>query len=75
MASGFGLRGNVGRCFYFYSDFASCMVISMFEIILYRYYSLYSKKTSDEPVKECVELRDDYLECLHHRKEVSTWKI
>jgi len=26
MASGFGVRGNVGRCFYFFQDFAKCMV-------------------------------------------------
>lgn len=24
---------------------------------------------TDDPNK-CVEIRDDYLECLHHRKEV-----
>jgi len=26
--------------------------------------------TTDAPYK-CRELRDDYLECLHHRKEAS----
>ena len=30
-----------------------------------------SQKESDDPIKECLVLRDDYLECLHHRKEVS----
>ena len=27
-------------------------------------------KTSDEPIKQCLPLRNDYLECLHHKKEV-----
>lgn len=52
MSSGLGLKGNVGRCYYFFEDFASCM------------------KTSPEPLKQCVALRNDYLECLHHKKEL-----
>mmetsp|Transcript_33816 Transcript_33816/g.34446 ORF Transcript_33816/g.34446 Transcript_33816/m.34446 type:complete len:80 (+) Transcript_33816:82-321(+) len=53
MASGLGLRGNIGRCFLFYQDFAKCM------------------KVSDTPIADCAPLRDDYLECLHHRKELA----
>eukprot|EP01041_Mallomonas_annulata_P004343 gene4343-8641_t len=53
MSSGLGVRGNVGRCFYFYQDFAKCM------------------KTSDSLTADCLPLRDDYLECLHHRKELT----
>ena len=30
--------------------------------------------TTDAPYK-CRELRDDYLECLHHRKEVCKQKF
>jgi len=52
MSSGLGLKGNVGRCYYFFEDFASCM------------------KTSDEPIKQCLAMRNDYLECLHHKKEL-----
>ena len=26
-------------------------------------------------MKECTILRDDYLECLHHRKEVSYYTV
>ena len=52
MSSGLGLKGNVGRCYYFFEDFASCM------------------KTSHEPIKQCLALRNDYLECLHHKKEL-----
>jgi len=52
MSSGLGLKGNVGRCYYFFEDFASCM------------------KTSEEPMKRCLPARNDYLECLHHKKEL-----
>lgn len=30
-----------------------------------------SQKVEKEPLKSCHSLRDDYLECLHHKKEVS----
>jgi len=26
-------------------------------------------KQSDEPISQCLVLRNDYLECLHHKKE------
>ena len=55
MSSGFGLRGNTGRCYQYFEDFASCM-----------------KENSDggEQQLKCRPRRDDYLECLHHKKEV-----
>lgn len=53
MASGLGLKGTVGRCFYYFEDFTVCM------------------KTDNEPLKNCLSARDDYLECLHNKKEVS----
>lgn len=28
------------------------------------------KSTSDDPRKECTDFIDDYMECLHHTKEV-----
>ena len=28
------------------------------------------QKTSDDPKKLCLAARDDYLECLHHKKEL-----
>lgn len=27
-------------------------------------------KQSDEPLTQCLALRNDYLECLHHKKEI-----
>ncbi len=32
------------------------------------------KKTNDEPLKQCYALRNDYLECLHHKKEVNRFR-
>ncbi|KAK9848560.1 hypothetical protein WJX84_008440 [Apatococcus fuscideae] len=50
MASGFGLKGGMSRCYPFWMDFSECM------------------SKTDDPVK-CKDFCDDYLECLHHRKE------
>jgi hypothetical protein len=50
MASGFGVKGNKGRCYAFWMDFSKCM------------------SEADHPTS-CAALREDYLECLHHRKE------
>ena len=52
MASGFGTRGGVGRCYTFWTDFSRCLA-------------------SAETPKECKLARDDYFECLHHKKEFS----
>ena len=52
IASGLGINGTVGRCFYHFQDFAVCM------------------KKEDDPVNNCVGLRDDYIECLHGFKQV-----
>ncbi|MCL7025511.1 hypothetical protein MKW94_028929, partial [Papaver nudicaule] len=51
MASGWGITGNKGRCYDFWTDFSECM------------------SSCREP-KDCALLREDYLECLHHAKEV-----
>ncbi|MCL7034782.1 hypothetical protein MKW94_011912 [Papaver nudicaule] len=50
MASGWGITGNKGRCYDFWTDFSECM-------------------SSCRQPKDCVLLREDYLECLHHAKE------
>ena len=50
MASGYGLTGNVGRCYGAWLDFSQCMV------------------GADVP-GDCLKLKEDYFECLLHRKE------
>ncbi len=51
MASGFGINGNVSRCYNFWKNWSYCVAEHG-----------YSRK--------CVPFRDDYIECLHHGKEV-----
>mmetsp|Transcript_7129 Transcript_7129/g.23605 ORF Transcript_7129/g.23605 Transcript_7129/m.23605 type:complete len:99 (-) Transcript_7129:240-536(-) len=57
MASGFGTRAPVGRCFPVYREFAECI----------------SEKSGSpsEKAAACAELREDYVECLHHKKEIT----
>mmetsp|Transcript_41327 Transcript_41327/g.101828 ORF Transcript_41327/g.101828 Transcript_41327/m.101828 type:complete len:182 (-) Transcript_41327:46-591(-) len=50
MASGFGAKGQEGRCYPLWTNFSACM------------------STADDPM-ECRNLREDYFECLHHKKE------
>ena len=50
MASGFGSRGSVGRCYSFWTDFSRCLA-------------------SAETPSDCKLQREDYFECLHHKKE------
>ena len=103
MSSGLGLKGNVSRCFYYFEDFASCMVrsdhhpsyhIPKTMTISQRWYTPHTsdalpstlfliliitwtpivvvvQKKSEDPLNQCLALRNDYLECLHHKKEVS----
>eukprot|EP00593_Proboscia_inermis_P000805 CAMPEP_0171299604 /NCGR_PEP_ID=MMETSP0816-20121228/8445_1 /TAXON_ID=420281 /ORGANISM="Proboscia inermis, Strain CCAP1064/1" /LENGTH=82 /DNA_ID=CAMNT_0011775541 /DNA_START=106 /DNA_END=354 /DNA_ORIENTATION=- len=52
MASGFGLRGGISRCYPFYAEFEQCL------------------KQADSRL-DCVPQREDYFECLHHKKEHS----
>ncbi len=83
MASGFGVRGGPGRCVRLVQQggnlehltalrrgpsspasspcFCRCYPIWMD-------FSECMSKTDDP--KKCKDFRDDYLECLHHRKEV-----
>ncbi|CAN0119123.1 unnamed protein product [Phaeothamnion confervicola] len=56
MSSGYGVRGSVGRCYHVYSNFMECVVSQ-------------GVQRQQTVRAECVDHRDDYLECLHHRKE------
>jgi NADH dehydrogenase (ubiquinone) Fe-S protein 5 len=69
MSSGWGLHGGTSRCFPFYQDFVKCMV--SVSCCARAPLSPVLQRDGEDPVKECTILRDDYLECLHHRKEVS----
>mmetsp|Transcript_11869 Transcript_11869/g.15531 ORF Transcript_11869/g.15531 Transcript_11869/m.15531 type:complete len:80 (-) Transcript_11869:178-417(-) len=50
MASGWGVKGSVGRCYPFWTAFTECL-------------------EKAETRTACLDFRDDYLECLHHKKE------
>mmetsp|Transcript_21750 Transcript_21750/g.53602 ORF Transcript_21750/g.53602 Transcript_21750/m.53602 type:complete len:86 (-) Transcript_21750:87-344(-) len=50
MASGFGAKGNVGRCYPFWLEFTAC---------------LHDAKRPEH----CACQKEDYVECLHHKKE------
>ncbi|KAI3978533.1 hypothetical protein MKX01_015708 [Papaver californicum] len=56
MASGWGITGNKGRCYDFWTDFSECM------------------SSCREP-KDCALLREDYLEFIHHVKELKKFII
>ena len=70
---GFGVGGNIGRCFGYLQDFTVCMKtsgsISNISIININVLFFCHENYLDDPMKMCGVLRDDYLECLHHRKE------
>jgi len=54
MASGFGLGGQQGRCYPFWREYQECL----------------RTHGPEEALEECPRVREDYYECLHHRKEV-----
>ena len=54
MASGFGNKGQVGRCYPVFQEFSDCVKAS----------------NKDTFRAACKEFRDDYMECLHHNKEI-----
>ncbi|KAG4300762.1 hypothetical protein PCANB_002902 [Pneumocystis canis] len=58
MASGYGYEGGQSRCYSFWQQFLGC------------YISI--KDTKNKRV--CIEEMEDYLECLHHTKEIRRWK-
>ncbi|KAF2433108.1 hypothetical protein EJ08DRAFT_584191 [Tothia fuscella] len=58
MASGYGLNGGPSRCFPFWQEVLACYVIN----------------TNNDDVKgagKCAPQLEDYMECLHHRKEAA----
>ena len=80
------MSGTVSRCYFHFEDMAKCMVrqdnnkrevdsnkllprssISLLFFINH----LILQKVDADPIRTCKNFRDDYLECLHHKKEVS----
>ena len=55
MAEGPGLSGNRPRCAPFWDDFLACVV----------------RVGPNDQWVQCQNYREDYLECLHHKKLVS----
>lgn len=54
MASGFGLGGQQGRCYPFWKAYQECL----------------RTHEPQDALDTCPRVREDYYECLHHRKEV-----
>jgi len=53
MSSGFGLRGGIGRCYPFWAEYKECL----------------QQDTDKKAGEVCNFQREDYFECLHHRRE------
>jgi hypothetical protein len=75
----------VSRCYFHFEDMAKCMVrqdnnnkevdsnklLSSSSITLLLLINhLMLQKVDADPIRTCKNFRDDYLECLHHKKEV-----
>ncbi|KAJ1454145.1 hypothetical protein M885DRAFT_417584, partial [Pelagophyceae sp. CCMP2097] len=56
MTSGFGAWGGEGRCYKFWMAFRTCK-------------SMPSGKAHTLAPLACRPFREDYVECLHHKKE------
>jgi len=56
MASGYGLHGGPGRCFPFWQEVLACFAIN-------------TDGANEAGRKICAPVLEDYLECLHHKKE------
>jgi hypothetical protein len=54
MSSGHGAFGGRGRCFQFWEDFSACI----------------NKNNGNINSADCVAVKADYFECLHHTKAV-----
>ncbi|KAI9823084.1 MAG: hypothetical protein M1826_000288 [Phylliscum demangeonii] len=59
MASGYGLSGGVSRCFPFWQEVLACYVVN-------------TTADDDTGKSKCMPAVEDYYECLHHKKEVSS---
>ncbi|KAK9453056.1 hypothetical protein V1511DRAFT_513301 [Dipodascopsis uninucleata] len=55
MSSGIGVTGNQGRCFQYWQELVDCSK---------------GVKDGSKSRVECQLQVSDYMECLHHRKEV-----
>ncbi|KAF2403614.1 hypothetical protein EJ06DRAFT_536050 [Trichodelitschia bisporula] len=58
MASGFGLNGGPSRCFPFWQEVLAC-------------YTVNTNTDDDSGKKKCAPALEDYMECLHHKKEAA----
>uniref|UniRef100_A0A1X7V8E7 NADH dehydrogenase [ubiquinone] iron-sulfur protein 5 n=1 Tax=Amphimedon queenslandica TaxID=400682 RepID=A0A1X7V8E7_AMPQE len=56
MVSGRGLNGGRGRCYSFWDDYMKCMK------------AIGGGGKKLPPMDSCQLEKEDYLECLHHRK-------
>ena len=56
MVHGYGKNGGRGRCYIFWNDLLTCV--------------RHAESANIDHVKECELQREDYLECLHHKKLV-----
>mmetsp|Transcript_3215 Transcript_3215/g.6667 ORF Transcript_3215/g.6667 Transcript_3215/m.6667 type:complete len:88 (-) Transcript_3215:328-591(-) len=59
MASGFGIKGGLGRCYPFFATFKECMISVEPQ----------DRRLNNEKMIQCIKDREDYMECLHHGKE------
>mmetsp|Transcript_47528 Transcript_47528/g.107137 ORF Transcript_47528/g.107137 Transcript_47528/m.107137 type:complete len:93 (-) Transcript_47528:355-633(-) len=50
MASGYGVKFPLGRCYPMFLEFSECIA-------------------TNPDRNACSEMREDYMECLHHKKE------
>jgi NADH dehydrogenase (ubiquinone) Fe-S protein 5 len=54
MVHGYGKNGGRGRCFIFWQDLLTCVQ--------------HANAANIDHMKECEPQREDYIECLHHKK-------
>jgi NADH dehydrogenase (ubiquinone) Fe-S protein 5 len=54
MSSGFGFQGGEGRCSKLWLSYSDCVQ---------------GNKDKESLMTTCIPLRNDYFECLHHKKE------
>ena len=81
MSSGWGIKGRIGRCYPFYSDFKDCLVserekrecvthvLSLYAHSVHTIVTHPQQNRENDTVSVCLPEKVDYLECLHHKKE------
>ena len=74
MASGFGVRGPVGRCYPVYvvrSALDHMLLDTVLSLLVCATLQEFADcLTVNGDATKCGDLREDYFECLHHSKEV-----